>query len=123
MTKRKRKNEPALEAKVKKEIRKLLDSLNAWHFMPMQNMGRSGIPDHIACVPLVITDAMVGKTLGVCVGIEAKRLNKEPTPRQATELEGITTAKGFAVVIDGMPKEPGSFNGVADALRAIFNAT
>ena len=118
-----RKKAPALEKKVKDDIRKLLDELGAWQFMPMQNMGRAGIPDHIACVPLTITPDMVGQSLGVMVVVEAKRLGKSPTPRQLDELQGVRDAHGFALVIAGRKTEPGSFQKVADALRTIFNAT
>jgi len=38
------------EAKVKKQVKAILDALEVYHFSPMQNgMGRAGIPDIIAC--------------------------------------------------------------------------
>ena len=111
---------PKLEKEVKKEIRKFLDSLNAWHFMPMQTMGQSGIPDHIACVPIPITKSMVGQTIGVFVGIEAKRLGKEPTPLQAWQLGGIKDAAGIATCINGTSKEVGNFTEITTAVRALL---
>lgn len=110
------------EAEVKKAIKSLLDELNAWHFMPMQTMGKGGIPDHIACVPKTITPDMVGKTIGVFVGIEAKRLNKEPTPLQAQKIVEIRARSGIATYIHGTKKECGNFNAVAEKLRKLFDA-
>ena len=116
---RKRIKKPKLEKEVKKKIKKLLDSLGAWHFMPMQTMGQSGIPDHIACFPLVITQDMVGTTVGAFVGIEAKMLGKKPTAMQMHQLGAIDDAGGFAVIIDGMPDEPGSFKITEGLLRGL----
>jgi len=36
---------------------------------------KSGVPDILACVPVIITDDMVGKKVGVFVGAEIKNPN------------------------------------------------
>ena len=113
---------PVLEKAVKKEIKTMLADLNAWQFMPMQNMGQSGVPDHIACVPKVITPDMVGKVVGLFVGIEAKALGKTPTPLQLHQLEGIEFAGGLAMYIHGVQAEPGNFEATKQVLRKAFDA-
>jgi ribosomal protein S19 len=61
------------ESKVKEGIRKVLTEFHAWHYMPVQTgMGVGGIHDHIACLPVVVTQEMVGKTIGCFVSVEAK---------------------------------------------------
>lgn len=84
-----------------------LDRLEAWHFMPVQTgYGESGIPDHLACVPTVVTPDMVGKIIGRFVAVESKRPGRrgEPdrgcTPKQRDNLVGIVKAGGIAIVCD-----------------------
>lgn len=61
------------EPSVKKGIATWLKAMRAWFFMPVQTgMGVGGIHDFISCVPVVITQEMVGKRLGLFVSVEAK---------------------------------------------------
>ena len=113
---------PRLEKAVKKEIKVMLSDLEAWQFMPMQTMGQSGVPDHIACVPKIITQDMVGKVVGMFVGIEAKALNKKPTALQLAQMDGIEQAGGLAMYIHGVHAEDGNFAETKRLLRALFNA-
>ena len=79
------------EGKVKSSVKKLLDKLGAWYFMPMQNgMGRVGIPDFVICLQ------------GYFVGVETKApgKRKNTTPNQKRELAGIKRAGGISVVVD-----------------------
>lgn len=88
------------EGKVKAAAKKVLSDAQAWHYMPVQNgMGRVGIPDLIACVPITITPNMVGKRVGVFVAVETKAPGKDKntTPNQKRNLEGIHEAGGMAV--------------------------
>jgi Holliday junction resolvase len=56
------------EGKVKKQVKKILDDVGAYHFSPMTaGYGRSGVPDIIACVK------------GKFIGIECKAGKNEPT--------------------------------------------
>jgi len=94
-----------LEAKVKMAINDLCDELwpGHWSFMPVQTgFGKTGVPDHLKCVPVTITPEMVGKTYGMFLGIEAKRSKKKPNPNQYRELMGITAAGGFAQYTAGL---------------------
>jgi hypothetical protein len=76
------------EAKVKKQVKAILDGLDVYHFSPMQNgMGRAGIPDIIACHG------------GRFMGIECKAGNNKPTALQERELNRILNAGGEANVI------------------------
>ena len=90
-----------------KIVQPFLDRLNAWHYMPVQTgYGESGIPDHVACVPVTITPDMVGRTIGRFVVIEAKAPGRrnEPdrgcTPKQRDNLIDIARAGGIAAVCD-----------------------
>ena len=76
------------EAKVKKQVKAILDELEVYHFSPMQNgMGRAGIPDIIACHG------------GRFIGIECKAGDNKPTALQERELNRILNAGGEAYVI------------------------
>jgi len=76
------------EAKVKKQVKAILDGLDVYHFSPMQNgMCRAGIPDIIACHG------------GRFIGIECKAGNNKPTALQERELNRILNAGGEAYVI------------------------
>jgi Holliday junction resolvase len=77
------------EAKVKKQVKAILDELEVYHFSPMQNgMGRAGIPDIVACHN------------GKFIGIECKAGNNKPTALQERELNRILNAGGEAYVIN-----------------------
>ncbi len=92
------------EGKVKKNIKKFMADLfkNAWSYMPVQTgYGQSGIPDHIYCVPMLITADMVGETVGVFVGIEAKTAQGKMTAYQRVQRDLIIDAGGFYATIYG----------------------
>ena len=73
------------EGHEKKEIKKYLDSIGAWYFCPyMAGMGKSGVPDIIACI------------VGHFVGIEVKREGKRPTKLQMRRIAEIQQARGSA---------------------------
>lgn len=91
------------EGKVKSKVKDKLKEMGCWSYMPIQNgMGVIGIPDIVACVPVKISESMVGKTIGVFAGIECKAEGKlkNTTPNQRRILYGIGTAMGVAVVAD-----------------------
>lgn len=96
------------ENDVKKLVKKVFDDAGAWSFAPIQTgMGAHGIPDRIGCVPVRITEALVGQVLGVFVAVEAKRpgrrneKNAGATGLQVDALLGIIEAGGFAYLADG----------------------
>lgn len=100
---------PVLEKKVKEAINKLVKKIwpRHWRFMPVQTgLGKSGVPDHIFCVPVVITQEMVGKTYGMFIGEEAKRFGKRPTPSQYDNLAEICGAGGFGHFTAGLEEVP-----------------
>lgn len=93
------------EGKVKKALRKTLTAHGAWHYMPVQNgMGCVGIPDIIACVPVTITEDMVGRKVGLFLGLEAKApgFSTNTTPNQANVLNQIFKSDGTAIVADNV---------------------
>lgn len=59
---------------------------------------KSGIPDGILCVPLVITQEMVGRRIGVFAAAEFKRPKEDERDLQGYQIEKIKEAGGFAGV-------------------------
>lgn len=77
------------EAKVKKQVKKILDDFGAYHFSPMMDgYGRSGVPDIIACYK------------GKFIGIECKAGDNKPTLLQLRNIENIKRNQGLAIVIN-----------------------
>ena len=64
------------EAKVKANVRKLLDELKIYHFMPPANgFGRAGIPDIIGCMDghFIAIECKAGK--GTTTALQGRELN------------------------------------------------
>lgn len=77
------------EKKVKDKLRKYLNQLGIYHFMPPANgFGRAGIPDIVGCMN------------GQFVAFECKAGKNKPTALQEREIAAIQTAKGWAFVIN-----------------------
>ena len=77
------------EAKVKKQIRKILDTTRCYYAMPIgTGFGNSGVPDFLVCHN------------GVFIGIEAKAGRGKTTALQENNLERIRAAGGRATVIN-----------------------
>lgn len=77
------------EADVKKEVKRILNKLGIWYFMPVPTgYGVQGIPDFICCAE------------GVFIAIETKYGRGKPTKWQEIRLNEIDDAGGFAWVID-----------------------
>jgi len=75
------------EAKVKAAVRKLLDVLKIYHFMPPANgFGRAGIPDIVGCMD------------GHFIAIECKAGKGQTTPLQDRELNAILNAGGTVFI-------------------------
>lgn len=75
------------EGKVKAAVRKMLDRLGIYHFMPPgMGLGRSGIPDIIGCCN------------GLFIAIECKAGKGKTTALQQRELEWINDVGGFTFV-------------------------
>ena len=86
----------------KKVIAPWLKSLGAWYFMPVsRGMGVHGVPDFVSCVPITITQEMVGKTVGLFVAPEAKRPDKKHNASglQMVQMGKIDAAGGVTGVI------------------------
>ena len=64
------------EAKVKANVRKILDELGIYHFMPPANgFGRAGIPDIVACMDghFIAIECKAGK--GTTTALQDRELN------------------------------------------------
>jgi len=96
------------EAHVKQLVKEWYEQRGAWSYSPIQNgMGVHGIPDRVGCVPIVVTQAMVGKRIGLFVAIEAKAPGRRGEARegcsvhQANHLRDINAAAGVGEKVDG----------------------
>ena len=88
------------EGAVKNRVKVLLKKLQAYWHMPVQNgMGSPALDFHV-CLPVVITQDMVGKTVGLYVGVETKAPGNKPTARQQMTMAEIQRAHGIALVIE-----------------------
>ena len=77
------------EARVKSAVRAILKEAGVYHFSTATfGMGRSGVPDIIACVN------------GYFLSIECKAGKGKPTPLQLAEMAGIAGSGGRALVIN-----------------------
>lgn len=90
-----------------KAVKPWFDKTGAWHYAPIQNgMGESGIHDRIACVPIIVTQAMVGKRIGLFISVEAKKpgrrgeANEGLTTHQRDNLNEINAAGGISIRCD-----------------------
>ena len=95
------------ENDVKAIVKRWFDKLTAWSYAPIQTgLGAHGIPDRVGCVPVVITQEMVGRTFGLFVAVEAKRpgrrgeMNAGATGLQVMQLRDIIAAAGLAALVD-----------------------
>lgn len=81
------------------------------HSFPISNngMGVHGLPDRVGCIPVVVTPEMVGKRIGVFVGLEAKAPGRRgqklggASQQQLGQLESILSAAGLAGLVDCQP--------------------
>lgn len=93
------------EGKVKQKLKLLLKLLKAYWHMPVQNgMGSPSLDFHV-CLPIVITPSLIGKRVGLYVGIETKAPGKVMTPRQQETAKAIVEAGGKVFLIDGDTQE------------------
>jgi Holliday junction resolvase len=77
------------EAKVKKEVKRILGKHNSYFFSPVTGgYGVSGVPDIVACID------------GRFVGVECKANGRKPTKLQIKNLEDIAKRGGMAFVVD-----------------------
>jgi len=77
------------EAKVKKQIRAILDEYGAYYAMPIgSGYGNSGVPDFLVCYK------------GWFIGIEAKAGKGKTTALQDLNLEKITAAGGLTLIVN-----------------------
>jgi hypothetical protein len=98
------------ENDVKALVKKWYDARGAWSYAPIQTgMGEHGIPDRVGCVPVVVTQEMVGTTVGLFVAVESKKPGRRgekncgASPAQVSQLRGINEAQGVGALSDGQP--------------------
>jgi hypothetical protein len=112
------------EGRVKDTIKKVIaaELPDTFTYMPVSNgMGSNGIPDFVCCVPAEITPDMVGRTIGVFVGIEAKTMTGKLSPLQRDKLEKILTASGAACIVWGSDDAHGKLTTLFDTIHQPLN--
>lgn len=103
--------EGRVKSKIKRWLAKFLST--TFVFMPRQSgFGVNGIPDYVCCVPMKVTKDMVGKTVGLFVGIEAKTAVGEQTDLQVLCENDIVKAHGIYLLVYGS-------DNVVDALSSL----
>jgi ribosomal protein S19 len=94
-------DEDLLEKVVKKSVKEVLKHWGCYQFWPVKAsaIGAKAV-DCLACIPVRITEEMVGTTLGVFVAIETKRTRiDKPTAAQAGVMEQVRLAGGGVALI------------------------
>ena len=96
------------ENHVKALVKKWFDDRGAWSYAPIQNgLGVHGIHDRIGCVPVTVTQEMVGKKVGLFVSIECKRPGRRGekdsgmSRHQMLVMQAIRESCGIAGSVDG----------------------
>jgi len=119
----------ATENDAKDVVHDAYKALHAWSYAPIQTgRGVHGIPDRVGCVPVTITQAMVGRTIGMFVGVEAKapgrrgEKNAGASALQVGHLEGILAAGGVALLADSIG-DVQYLNMVVNAIRSGWDHT
>lgn len=116
--KRKAQPESWVKDKIKDAVRD--EAPGAYMYMPVQGAeGENGIPDFIACVPIKVTPEMVGRTVPLFVGIEAKADDGELSPIQKICHKKMRSAKAIIWVVKGAE----GVKDLIDKLRALTHAS
>lgn len=92
--------EGKVKTKFKTWVKKHLPE--AWYFLPVsRGYGTHGIPDFVMCIPKKITQDMVGKTIGVFVGVETKAPGGKASAHQDARAIEILQAWGRWYLVRG----------------------
>jgi hypothetical protein len=96
------------ENHVKALVKDWFDKCKGWSYAPIQNgLGVHGIPDRVGVVPVTVTPDMVGRKVGVFIGVECKKPGRRGekdrgmSKHQVMTLTDINAAWGHGMVCDG----------------------
>lgn len=112
------------EGRVKDAIRKAFKEYHpdAFTFLPAAGvMGSNGIPDFICCVPLEITPDMVGQTVGIFAGVEAKTMRGKVSDLQRDKLNKIAEAAGVACLVWSSDEAPAKISNLLNTIGDPLN--
>ena len=107
------------EGRVKDKIKKFFAEwfAKAFIYMPvMSKFGKRGAPDFIVCLPIVVTQDMVGEEIGLFVGVEAKTTTGKMSPMQREVKKNILAAEGLYFTVYGLKEVEPKLN----PLRALL---
>ena len=86
--------EQAIQTAITKYIEK-----QGGYWVKVVTASKSGVPDLLVCAPTVITQDMVGQTIGCFIGLEVKTATGKPSELQLYNIEKIQKACGLAGVV------------------------
>lgn len=96
------------ENHVKALVKEWFEACGGWGYAPIQNgMGEHGIHDRVGCIPVIVTQEMVGKRIGLAVTVESKKPGRRGEPRrgmsvhQQLQMEAVRAAGGLSLCCDG----------------------
>lgn len=116
--KRKAQPESWVKGKIKTAVAE--EAPKMWWYMPVQGPeGEHGVPDYVGCVPVTVTQDMVGTELGVFLAIEAKADDGVLSIAQKRCIKLIKDARGIAWVVRGGE----GVKGLRDKLKALLHAS
>jgi len=101
-------NEQAIQSKILSHLKR-----TGIYSAKIIKANNAGTPDILACMPIKITKAMVGKTIGAFFAIEVKAVNGKESPLQEYHKGLITQCGGKAIVA----------RSVDDVLKTVFEAS
>ena len=87
---------PKGEGPVKELAKEWFKARKGWSYAPVQTgYGEHGIHDRVGCVPLLITQDMVGLVIGEFVSIECKAPGRRSEPRRGMSVHDRTAGNGI----------------------------
>lgn len=114
------------EGRVKDAIRKAFKEHHpeAFYFLPASGvMGSNGIPDFVCCVPMEITQDMVGQSVGVFAGVEAKTMKGKVSDLQRAKLAAIAEAHGIAALVWSSDEAPAKISNLTNTIGEPLDET
>jgi ribosomal protein S19 len=92
---------PQLEKHVKDAVKRVLAHWGAYQLWPVPTGYGARTLDCVACIPMRVTPEMVGKTIGVFVGVETKRPGvRAVTRKQADTMRQMREAGAFTCMVN-----------------------
>lgn len=89
-----------MESKAQAKILRTLEKEG--YFFKTIKCNRNGVPDIVGCMPMEITEEMVGATIGVFCGLEVKGVRGRVSELQEAHVQSILKNGGRAGVVHNL---------------------